>query len=183
MLSHLARPIFASALFLSAAGCSTYRLGTAGDTQDVQNLFIAPVESNGLIPQSSAIFTTQIRDAFLRDARVRVVNSPEEADAVLNVSLVRADRQGQVGSRIATGVDPNAPQDLGRARKFEQEVVAHLDLASPDGAKTYFTDREVRVERQLYTDGGQQLQAEYNLVPQLAEPLARAVRGAVVDTW
>jgi len=170
-------------LSLFAAACSHYRLGT-GASRDFESLFIPPVETTAVLPQSSALLGTQIREAFLRDGRIRIVNTAEEADAILTVRL------GALRRATLTSL----PSDSGLARKFGLTLEATATLSSPKGDKTWFTDRPLRVERQVFTDDGsttgpnllqpvQQTQAEYAVVPTLGENLATQLRATVLDTW
>jgi hypothetical protein len=180
-----------AALFLLAfavfgAACAHYRLGT-GVERDYESIFIAPVDTNAVIPQSSAVLGTQIREAFLRDGRLRVVNTPEEADAILTVKLERLRRDRRT----------SLPTDGGLARTFDLHLEASATLRDVKGEKTWFTNREILVERQIFTTDGtsvatpggpylvpqQQTQAEYALVPILGEDLAARVKAAVLDTW
>ncbi|MBC8010171.1 MAG: hypothetical protein H7067_08740 [Burkholderiales bacterium] len=171
--------LIAAAVLLFTSACSHYRLGT-GVVHDYDSIFIAPVETNGKMPQATAILTTQIRETFIRDGRLRVVNTPDEADAVLTVSI------GSLKREVLTTL----PSDGGLARKMGLTLEATATLRDPSGQKTWFADRKISVERQIFTDDGstslqavQQIQAEYQLVPQLAEPLAASLKGAVLDTW
>lgn len=171
--------LIAAFALLFASACSHYRLGT-GAQRDYDSIFIAPVETNGKMPQAAAVLTTQIRETFIRDGRLRVVNTPDEADAVLTVSV------GTLKREFLTAL----PSDGGLARKMGLTLATTATLRDPSGEKTWFADRPISVERQIFTDDGgtslqpvQQLQAEYQLVPQLGEPLAESLKGAVLDTW
>lgn len=179
MLCRLFPALTAATLLVFAPACSHYRLGT-GVERDYESVFIAPVVSHASLPQATAILTTQIRENFIRDGRLRVVNTREEADAVLTVEL------GPLKRDFLTAL----PTDSGLARKMSLTLQATASLRDPQGEKTWFADRAVRVERQLFTDDGgpvlqavQQTQAEYQLVPQLAEPFAEQLKAAVLDTW
>lgn len=176
--------LFSAIMLLFSAACSHYRLGT-GVERDIESIFIRPVETSGKLPQASAIFTTRVREAFIRDGRIRVVNTPDEADAVLSVTV------GDYSRRSLTGT----PGDSGLARSIGITLATTATLSDPAGEKVWFKDRPISVERQVFTDDGtpplsatflqpvQQTQAEYQLVPQLAEPLAECLLGAVLDTW
>lgn len=171
------------ALALLGAACSHYRLGT-GVERDFESIFIAPVDTQAVMPQSTAVLSTQIREAFIRDGRLRVVNSPEEADAILRVSLASLRRESLT----------RLPTDTGLSRKFGLTLNATATLADSKGEKVWFADRPLSVERQIFTDDGsaagptflepvQQTQAEYTIVPTLAADLAAQVKSAVLDTW
>lgn len=168
------------------AACAHYRLGT-GVERDFESIFIAPVDTNAVIPQSAAVLSTQIREAFLRDGRLRVVNTPEEADAVLTIKLDKLRRETLT----------SLPTDAGLARTFGLVLDASATLRDPKGQKTWFADRALHVERQIFTNDGtsvttkdgtflvpqQQTQAEYAIVPNLGEDLAARAKAAVLDTW
>jgi outer membrane lipopolysaccharide assembly protein LptE/RlpB len=177
--------VLVSIAALLNGACSHYRLGT-GVQRDYESIFIAPIATNGQLPQATASLTTQVREAFLRDGRLRVTNTPDEADAVLTVKIGSLDR-----AKLTS-----APQDSGLARKMGITLATTATLSDPSGQKTWFADRPISIERQLFTDDGsadptaadflrpvQQTQAEYQLVPQLGEALASELKAAVLDTW
>lgn len=153
-------------------GCSHYRLGT-GAALAFETLYIAPVSNPADVPQAVALVTGELRETFLRDGRVRLVNTPDEADAILSVALVSYQR----------GLLTANPADTARARKMGVTLTARATLALTDRSAPLFEDRLIRAERQLFTDGNRQLQAEYQLLPLLAETLAAQARAAVLDTW
>ena len=159
-----------TALFLS--GCSNYRLGTGSDLS-FKTIYVAPVVNESNMPQVVAIISTQIREAFLHEPRVILVNSADEADVTLSVTLVKQTRQTQTRQTVDTGL----------TRKFEITLDAEATLRDNRSNKDIFKDRKLQAVRQVFTDGGQQLQAEYQNVPLLAESLAKSVVGATVDVW
>lgn len=156
-------------LFLS--GCSNYRLGTGGKVT-FHTLHIAPVVNETQSPQTVAIVSTQIREAFLHDPRIILVNTPEEADATLTVRLLEYSRDMQTALRADTGL----------ARKFDITLDAEATLRDNRENKAIFEKRKVQAVRQVFTDSGQ-LQAEYQNIPLLAEVLARNVVSATLDVW
>ena len=185
MFRRLAAPALLAFAVLGAA-CSHYRLGT-GVSRDFDSIFIAPVDTNAVVPQSAGLLTTQVREAFIRDARLRVVNTPDEADAILTISLKGLRRDALT----------SLPSDAGLARTFGLVLEASATLRDTKGEKAWFTDRALRVERQIFTNDGtaipttsgpylapnQQTQAEYTIVPTLGEELAAKAKSAVLDTW
>lgn len=156
---------------LLLSGCANYRLGTGGKI-GFRTLYVAPVVNESHSPQTVAIVSTQLREAFLHDPRIILVNTQEEADATLTVRLVGYDREVQTVQR----------NDTGLARKFDITLNAEATLRDNRENKAVFEKRKVQAVRQVFTDGGQ-LQAEYQNIPLLAETLARNTVGATLDTW
>lgn len=164
-------PLFLAALLALTAGCSHYRLGTGGPLA-FRTLYIEPVESRALLPQSRALLSTQLRETFLRDGRVALVNSAAEADATLTVVIDDYRR------------DPMAARegDTGLARKFNVTLGALCTLRDNRAQKPLFENRAVTAVREVFTDGGQ-LQAEYQTLPLLADTLAAKVAHSALNAW
>ncbi len=157
---------------LLLSGCANYRLGTGGQLS-FRTLYVAPVVNQSNLPQAVAVVSTQLREAFLHDGRVILVNTPEEADATLTVRLVKYGRDAQT----------RQTNDTGLTRKFDITLTAEASLRDNRNNKALFEKRKVEATRQIFTDNGQQLQAEYQNVTVLAEALAKNVRGATLDVW
>lgn len=160
-----------TALVMAGAGCSHYQLGTAGNTS-FATLHVVPVTMRTLVPQAEPIIGTQLREAFVRDGRVRLENSPDAAEATLQLT-VRDYRRDVATVR---------PGDTGLARKFTVTLQADATLIDNRTGTVLFQDRPIIVRRDLFTDGGQ-LQAEYQLLPLLAQDIAARTAHAVLDTW
>jgi len=156
--------------FFSAA-CAHYQLGTGAKTK-FATLFIAPVASKTVIPQAQTLMTTQLREAFIRDGRVTIVNSPDAADAVLMISLVGYDRTVAV----------SRADDTGLARRFDLSLQARATLTGSRDKRIYFADRALTATRGVFTDSGL-VPAEYETLPLLAEKLADETLHAVLDVW
>lgn len=149
--------------------CGHYRLGTEGQLA-FHKLYIAPVTSVASIPQARALVGTQLREVFLRDSRVELVNSAEEAEATLEVVLQSYNRAPTVAR----------DDDIGLARQFALDLSADCTLRLKD--RLLFEKRRITATREAFTDGGQ-LQSEYQTMPLLAETLARNVAHATLDVW
>ena len=156
---------------LCLTGCTGYQLGT-GSTVKFTTLFIAPITSEALIPQAQALVTTQLREAFIHDGRVQLVNSAESADAVLTVTLASYNRTVAV----------SRPDDTGLARLFDVTLHAKATLTDNRTKQPYFTSRPIDAKRGVFTDSGL-VPSEYQALPLLAELLAGETVHAVLDTW
>jgi hypothetical protein len=158
--------------------CAHYQLGTEGKLS-FHTLYIAPVENKARLPQSVAIVSTQIREAFIHDGRVTVVDSPADADATLTVSLAHYGREATT----------SRPDDTGLARKFNLNLSAVCTLRDNRAGTTLFDKRVLNTEQQIFTTAtpqqadSDQLQAEYQALPLLASSLAQKVAHATLDVW
>lgn len=159
------------AVVLGLTGCAHYQLGTEGKLA-FSTLYVAPVANKTLLPQAQAIVSTQLRDAFNKDGRVTLVNSAAEADATLTVTIKDYHREMTVARE----------DDTGLARKFALTLGTVCTLHDNRAGKDLFTKRTVSVHRDAFTDSGQ-LQAEYQVLPLLADSLAQKISHTVLDVW
>jgi hypothetical protein len=161
-------------LLLSAfcfAGCAHYRLGT-GSTPKFATLYIAPVASEALIPQARTLVTSAVREAFIKDGRVTLVDTANEADAVLAITLAGYERS----------VTVSRTDDTGLARRFDVTLKAQATLTDNRTKQSYFSRRSLDSTRGVFTDSGL-VPSEYQALPLLAEQLANEAVHAALDTW
>ncbi|MBI4626271.1 MAG: hypothetical protein HY736_24010 [Verrucomicrobia bacterium] len=156
---------------LGLTGCAHYHLGT-GAAQTFRTLYLEPVANKTLLPQAQALLSTRLRESFLRDNRVALVNSPEAADATLAIVINDYHRE----------VAAVREDDTGLARTFNVTLGVACTLRDRRNGRTIFESRPVSAQREIFTDSGQ-LQAEYQTLPLLAESLAGKVVHATLDVW
>lgn len=170
-LAHWPRLLLSFLAIGLLTACANYRLGT-GSTLKFSTLYVEPVTSEALIPQARVLVTTQIREALIKDGRVTLVSSPEQADAVLTVILYSYDRT------VAVSRD----NDTGLARRFDVTLAAKATLIDNRTKQPYFAQRAIEAKRGVFTDSGL-VPSEYEALPLLAESLANETVHAVLDTW
>ena len=153
------------------AGCAHYRLGP-GAAPKFSSIFIAPVTTGTLIPQARELVTTQLREAFIRDGRVTLVDAPAQADTVLQLTLQGYDKTVAVSRR----------DDTGLARRFDITLRAQATLTDQRTQQPLFTKRSLNATRGVFVDSGL-VPAEYQNLSLLAELLAAETVHAVLDTW
>lgn len=171
MLHRLSFPIALLALALAVSGCGHYQLGSGSQLKFV-TLYVAPVTMRALVPQAQPILGARIREVFLQDGRVTLVNQADQSDTTLHVTVRDYQRD------VATA----RPGDTGLARKFIITLTAEATLIETASGNELFQNRIITVQRQIYTDSGQQ-QAEYQILPMLAQDLADKLAHTVLDTW
>ena len=158
------------ACLLGFGGCSHYQLGT-GATPAFHSVYVEPVANKTTLPQAREIVTTMVREAFERDGRVALANSPSAADATLSITIVDYHRDI---AAVREG-------DTGLARKFDLTLGVDCTLRQHDGT-ALFEKRRIEATREAFTDAGQ-LQAEYQTLPLLAGNLADKITHAALDVW
>jgi Lipopolysaccharide-assembly len=169
------------AVFLSE-GCANYRMG-AGPAPSFSSLYIAPAGNKANVPQSRELLSTMLREAFIKDGRVELVDGRGDADATLEVTLVKYRRENAA----------NREDDNGLARKFTLHLTASCSLRDNRTGQMLFNGRMIEVQREAFTDNGlgsvpfgtsnDQLQSEYNTLPFLTQVLSEKVTHAVLDVW
>ncbi len=167
---------------LLVSGCAHYKMG-AGSEPTFETLYIEPAKNTTSLAQSQAVVSTLVRQAFIRDGRVTVVDNNVDADASLEVTLVNYTRFDAA----------NREDDNGLARKFTLHLRASCRLRDNRTGRMLFDGRIVEVQREAFADNGlgsvpfgtsnDQLQSEYNTLPLLADALSDKVTHAVLDVW
>ncbi|HEY5552890.1 MAG TPA: LPS assembly lipoprotein LptE [Opitutaceae bacterium] len=166
----LATAVVAAAM-LFTAGCASYQLGSPAEAP-FQSVFIPPVANDTFVPQSRAAVTTAIREAFARDGRVTLAESPAGADRIVEVRL--ADFSREMTSAVR--------EDTALARKFALTLTAEVRLIDPASPGASAAPSQIAVSVDAFTDSGLQ-QSEFQAVPLLAGKLATEVVHRVLDTW
>ncbi|MEN8663107.1 MAG: LPS assembly lipoprotein LptE [Lentimonas sp.] len=163
------------------SGCASYQLGTHGSLP-FESIYIRPAVNESFAPQSQAMISAQIREAFIRDGRVKVLSKESEADAVLEVTLTEHERQA--GARLRT--------DTESARTFRLELSAEISLFNVNSGDFYFEGRQLRQNTSVYADNPYAttatqaqgyIQAEYNAMTRIARGIARKIADEVLSPW
>ena len=165
-----------------AQGCGHYRMGS-GPAPGFATLYIAPPKNKTTVAQARELVSTMVREAFIRDGRVELVDGGGEADATLEVTLLTYKRENSA----------NREDDNGLARKFTLRLTASCRLRDNRSGRMLFDGRMIAVQREAFLDNGlgsvpfgtsnDQLQSEYNTLPLLADLLSEKLTHAVLDVW
>ena len=186
MLSHAFRAsLLAMLTALSVAfisGCKSYQLGNPAELP-FESIYVKPVNNDSFAPQAQALLSTQIRDAFIRDGRTKLVTSEEAADAVLLVSLTEYDRRAAA----------KQSNDTVLAADFDLTLIAEVSLFNPNKGDYFFQDRVIEETSNAYvnnpytatgvTQKQDFLQSEYQAMPRLTRNLARKIADEVLSPW
>ncbi|MFP6854324.1 MAG: LPS assembly lipoprotein LptE [Opitutales bacterium] len=150
-------------LFFSA--CSSYVLGPV-DELPFRTLYVEAVSNDSLAPQAASLCSVALREAFLRDGRVKLASSAAGAEATLSVRLTNYRR------RVAS----YSSADTARANSFEIILDGEVSLSGnrADG-KILFEGRSVQGTARLgWSDS--------KTSPDGRQPLAAAIRSLSLET-
>ena len=172
------------ALFALAfvSGCHSYQLGNPVELP-FESIYIKPVSNDSFAPQAQALLSTQIRDAFIRDGRTKLVTSREAADAVLLINLT--DYKRYAAARQS--------EDTTTAASFSLVLAAEVSLFNQNKGDYYFLKRIINESSSAYVDNPYAtpavaqtqdfLQMEYQAMPRLTHDLSRRIADEVLNTW
>lgn len=150
-------------------GCAHYQPGD-GSAPPFTSLQIAPVTNLSLAPQANAVINNDVRQAFLRDGRLRL--SPHDGEALLNITL----------DKFTRSVAATSSTDTALARKYNLSFVAKCDLVDQTTGNPFFEGRTVTVSLDIFLDSGQ-TRSETHAIPLLSKKLASKIADAVLQVW
>ena len=164
------------------SGCNSYQLGNPVELP-FESIYIKPVSNDSFAPQAQALLSTQIRDAFIRDGRTKLVTSREAADAVLLINLTEYNRR----TAARQSVDTTA------AASFSLVIAAEVSLFNQNKGDYYFQERIIKESSSAYVNNPYAtpavaqtqdfLQMEYQAMPRLTHDLSRRIADEVLSTW
>ena len=172
------------ALFTSTfiSGCNSYQLGNPAELP-FESIYIKPVSNDSFAPQAQALLSTHIRDAFIRDGRIKLVTSRKAADAVLLVNLYEYKRYAAA----------RQSEDTITAASFSLVLAAEVSLLNQNKGDYYFLKRTISESSSTYADNPYAtpaaaqtqdfLQMEYQAMPRLTHDLSRRIADEVLNTW
>ena len=171
--------LFALALI---SGCNSYQFGNPVELP-FESIYIKPVSNDSFAPQAQALLSTQIRDAFIRDGRTKLVTSREAADAVLLINLT--DYKRYAAARQS--------EDTTTAASFSLVLAAEVSLFNQNKGDYYFLKRIINGSSSAYVNNPYAtpataqtqdfLQMEYQAMPRLTHDLSRRIADEVLYTW
>lgn len=173
--------IISSVTLLLWSACASYKLGTHG-TLPFESIYIVPAKNESFAPQAQALVSAQVREAFIKDGRVKVLSSIESADVVLELTLSDYDRN--VGARLRA--------DTVAARTVNLGLTASVSLFEAENGVPVFELRQISQTTTVHSDNPyagstrqQQsyIQAEHNAMERLARGIARKITDEVLSPW
>lgn len=181
MLQH-AFALFTLVALSLCAGCQSYELGHPAELP-FETLYIQPAKNDTFAPQAQALISSQLREAVIRDGRVKLIADPSKADAVLTMTLTDYTRNAASRSQEDTEI----------AQSFDLRLQAKIDLYDQRSGNYFFESRGLDARTTGYLnnpylpngtpDTQGLIQSEYNAMPQLARELGRKAADELLSVW
>jgi hypothetical protein len=171
------RPFLLAALALLVfAGCANYQWSRPA--LPFKTLYVQPATNDGFAPQAQASLSSQIRQAFIRDGRLKIVSDPANAEAILQVNLNNYRRNA--ASRRS--------DDNELALSFDLVLQARIVLYNPAAGSNYFEPRELSARTSTFasqpnSEADSFSRAEYQVMPRLTSELANKIADEVLSVW
>lgn len=163
--------LLAVILPFSCTGCLGYRLGSTNPEAAGMRVGVLPFENQTYEPGLSEEVTAAIRHRLQLDGSLRI-SRPSSADIQLRGVILDYQRRGLTYD----------PMDVRVPRDYELRMRAHVVAIRTADQKVIF-DREVTA-RAAVRVAGDQPTAEQQVLPILADDLARQVVSLLVDgSW
>jgi hypothetical protein len=163
------------------SGCASYKLGSHAELP-FKSIYVRPATNESFAPQAQALVSAQIRQAFIRDGRVKIVSDESTADAILEVAITDYETRSRARQR----------NDTVTASTYRLELTAKISLFNANAGDFYFQDREIVENSGIYADNPyatttretqSYIRAEYNAMTRLARGVARQVADEVLSPW
>lgn len=156
-------------LALLLSGCMHYSAGT-GSNLVFDRIFVPPVRNNSFATQAQAVLTQYVRNYLSQRPGVSLADSADLA-AVLDITITDFFRS------LATTKE----SDSVRAKSFDVVMVVSCTLTNSDGS-ILLKDYKVRESVECYAFDDYQ-EAQYQIMPRLAEKLAKKISELVCNSW
>jgi hypothetical protein len=167
---------FACLATLLLLGCANYEWSRP--ELPFKTLFVEAASNGSFVPQAQAPLSQQIRQAFIRDGRIKIVSNPKTADAVLKINLTKYDRDPAIRDN----------QDSEIARSFDLELTAQIALFDKKNNQYFFKKRTLSAQINSYSNDpvtGEDTfaLAEHQALPRITNDLARKIADEVLSVW
>lgn len=172
----------ASLLLTVFSACRSYNLGYPG-ALEFETVYIQAVGNESFAPQAQALVSSNLREAFIRDGRIKVVSSEDAADVVLVVTLTEYTRSPGSFSNV----------DSARAFDFDINLQSQIGLFDPTKGQYLIENERVEASTNAYTENPytaagapntrSYLLAESQAMVILSRSLSQKIADRVLSAW
>jgi hypothetical protein len=155
---------------LLSAGCAGYHVGPVAH-RDFNSIAVPMFRNRTLRPQLEAQISNAIIKNLQQDGSVRIQSEPN-ADVVLNGAVVRFQRAPLRSLHTDTGVP----------REYEITIAVRVEAKDRRTGEVVLKSTEITGKSDVFI-GEDQQSAELQVLPLIADDIARKVVGLLVESW
>lgn len=180
--THLLAVTSALICALTLGACRSYQLGHPTKLP-FDNIYIQPAANDSFAPQAQALVSADVREAIIRDGRVKLLSNEEDADVVLLINLTDYERSPGARSNV----------DTVKAFDFDIILTASVSLYDQNSGQYLFQNETIDARTNAYTEnpyapaGTLNTQtyhiAERQAMPQISREIARKIADRVLSAW
>lgn len=166
----------------TVTGCRSYQLGHPSELP-FESIFIRPATNDSFAPQAQALISSDLRESFIRDGRVKLVADEADADIVLLINLTEYDRTP--GAR--------ANDSTRKGFSFDITLGAIVSLYDQNTGRYLFQNQSVDASATAYTEnpylpaGSLNTQtyhiAERQAMPNVTRLMAQKIADRILGVW
>ncbi|MGB0408434.1 MAG: LPS assembly lipoprotein LptE [Opitutales bacterium] len=167
---------------ISLAACKSYQLGHPTELP-FETIYVQAATNDSYAPQAQALISSEIREAIIRDGRVKLVAGQNDADVILYVNLT--DYKRQAGTRDQ--------DDTEVAQDYAITLEAEIALYDPRNDTYLFKSRTVGEHTTAYAGNpyadsgvlqtGGLIQSEYQAMTRIARGMGRKIADETLSAW
>jgi len=157
-------------LCLFAFGCAGYHIGPV-TKREFKSIAVPVFRNTTLSPQIEAQISNAVIQRLQQDGSLRIESEPR-ADVVLNGSITKYNRQALRSLRTDTGVP----------REYEITITVRVEATDRRTGETVLKSTEVEGKSDVFI-GEDQQSAEEQVLPLIADDIAKRVAGLLVENW
>ena len=163
-------PLFLATALLAAAGCSTYKFGSAVP-EELRTIAVPVFENASGYPEIDAVVTQYVLREFQREGTFKI-RPLDNASLKLLGKLVKTETQSL-----------NYDRNYGsRTSEYRYTLVAEITLVERGTGKLLIDAMPVKANTTFLTHGDM-LTGMQDAYPRIAKELARAITDAVLAQW
>jgi hypothetical protein len=151
-------------------GCAGYHVGPVSK-RNFKSIAVPMFRNTTLRPQLEAQISNAIIQRLQQDGSLRIENEPR-ADVVLKGTIIKYFREALRSLRTDTGVP----------REYEISITVRVEATDRRTGETVLKPTEVIGKSDVFI-GENQASAEEQVLPLIADDIAKRVTGLLVENW
>ena len=164
-------------LSLTFTSCRHYT-PISSDSNSFESVYLHAITNKDYAPNIHAIFENQIRQTILSSSKLIIVDSPEDADVELYITLEDYKR----------GLSTRSSLDAGRFNSLNLNLIIYVSLYDNNAQSYLLKDIAISSNEYLFinpTDEASLVHSEleYQILPKITRELSKDILDLILSDW